>query len=53
MKRKRYLVEQIVAAVKQHEQGTPAADISRKLDIAERIATYSCGTPSTKPLSGD
>ena len=36
MKRKRYSVEQIVAAVKQHEQGTPAADISRKLGIAEQ-----------------
>ena len=36
MKRKRYLVEQIVAAVKQHELGMSAADISRKLGIAER-----------------
>lgn len=35
MKRKRYSVEQIVAAVKQHELGIPAADISRKLGIAE------------------
>jgi len=36
MKRKRYSVEQIVAAVKQHELGTSAADISRKLGIAEQ-----------------
>ena len=28
MKRKRYTVEQIVAAVKQHELGTSAQDIS-------------------------
>ena len=35
MKRKRYSVEQIVAAVKQHELGTPVADIARKLGIAE------------------
>ena len=34
MKRKRYSVEQIVLAVKQHEQGTPAADICRRLGIA-------------------
>lgn len=36
MKRKRYSVEQIVAAVKQHELGTSATDISRKLGIAEQ-----------------
>ena len=36
MKRKRYSVEQIVAAVKQHELGAPAADIARKLGIAEQ-----------------
>lgn len=36
MNRKRYSVEQIVAAVKQHELGTPAADIARKLGIAEQ-----------------
>ncbi len=36
MKRKRYSVEQIVAAVKQHEMGTPVADIARKLGIAEQ-----------------
>ena len=35
MKRKRYSVEQIVAAVKQHELGTSVADICRKLGIAE------------------
>ncbi len=36
MKRKRYSVEQIVAAVKQHELGTSAADIARKLGVAEQ-----------------
>jgi len=36
MKRKRYSVEQIVAAVKQHELGTSAGDIARKLGIAEQ-----------------
>lgn len=36
MKRKRYSVEQIVVAVKQHELGTPAAEIARKLGIAEQ-----------------
>ena len=36
MKRKRYSVEQIVAAVKQHEMGLPAGDIARKLGIAEQ-----------------
>jgi len=35
MKRKRYSVEQIVAAVKQHEMGISVADIARKLGIAE------------------
>jgi putative transposase len=36
MKRKRYLIVQIVAAFKQHEAGTSAADISRNLGIAEQ-----------------
>ena len=36
MKRKRYSVEQIVVAVKQHDMGLPAGDIARKLDIAEQ-----------------
>ena len=36
MKRKRHSVEQIIAAVKQHELGTPASDIARKLGIAEQ-----------------
>jgi len=35
MKRKRYSVEQIVAAVQQHEMGTTVSDICRKLGIAE------------------
>lgn len=35
MKRKRYSVEQIIGAVKQHELGTSAVDICRKLGIAE------------------
>ena len=37
MKRKRFSVEQIIAAVKQHELGTPVADIARKLGIAEQM----------------
>ena len=36
MKRKRYSVEQIVAAVKQHEAGMPAAEIARKLGIVDQ-----------------
>ena len=36
MKKKRHSVEQIVAAVKQHEMGLSVADISRKLGIAEQ-----------------
>ena len=36
MKRKRFSVEQIVAAVKQHDLGVSAADIARKLGIAEQ-----------------
>ena len=35
MRKKRYSVEQIVAAVKQHEAGMSVADITRKLGIAE------------------
>ena len=40
MKRKRYSVEQIAAAVRQHELGVSAADIARKLGIAEQ--TFYC-----------
>ena len=36
MKSKRYSVEQVVAALKQHELGTPVADIARKLGVAEQ-----------------
>ena len=36
MKHKRFSVEQIVAAVKQHDLGISAADIARKLGIAEQ-----------------
>lgn len=36
MKRKRYSVEQIVAAVKQHDLGVSATDMARKLGIAEQ-----------------
>ena len=35
-KLKRYSVEAILAAVKQHEMGVSAADIARKLWIAEQ-----------------
>ena len=40
MKRKRFSVEQIVAAVKQHDLGISVADIARKLGIAEQ--TFYC-----------
>ncbi|MCY4420223.1 MAG: transposase [Gammaproteobacteria bacterium] len=36
MKSKRYSVEQVVAALKQHELGTPVSDIARKLGVAEQ-----------------
>ena len=36
MKRKRYSVEQIVAAVRKHDLGVSAADIARTLGIAEQ-----------------
>lgn len=36
MKRERFSVEQIVAAVKQHDLGVSATDIARKLGIAEQ-----------------
>nr|WP_278987809.1 transposase [Plesiomonas shigelloides] len=35
MKSKRFSVEQIVSALKQHEAGLPIAEIARKLGIAE------------------
>jgi hypothetical protein len=46
MKRKRYSVEQIVAAVKQHELGTPAADIALKL-----LQPFSFVTAQTGPYA--
>lgn len=39
MKRKRYSVEQMVAAVKQHDMGLPVGDIARKLGIAEQTCS--------------
>ena len=33
MKRKRFSVEQIVAAVKQHDPGVSATDVARKLAL--------------------
>jgi putative transposase len=36
MKHKRYSIEQIIAAVKQHEMGISVSDIARKLGIAEQ-----------------
>ena len=36
MQFKRYSVEQVVAALKQHELGTPVADIARRLGVAEQ-----------------
>ena len=40
MKRKRYSVEQTVAAVRQHDLGVSAADIARKLGIAEQTCVF-------------
>ena len=36
MKHKRYSIEQIIAAVKQHEMDMSVSDIARKLGIAEQ-----------------
>ena len=36
MKKKRYTEEQIAFALRQHESGTPVAEIVRKLGIAEQ-----------------
>ena len=36
MKSKRYSVEQVVVALKQHELGTPVADIARRLEVVEQ-----------------
>jgi putative transposase len=36
MKRKRFSVERIIAAVKQNEPGTPVPDIARKEGVAEQ-----------------
>ena len=36
MKRKRFSVDQMVAAVKQHDPGVSATDIARKLGIADQ-----------------
>jgi putative transposase len=36
MKRSKYSEEQIITAIKQHEAGTKAQDICRKLGIAEQ-----------------
>lgn len=36
MKRSKYTDEQIISAIKQHEAGTKALDICRKLGIAEQ-----------------
>ena len=36
MKKKRFLVEQIIAAVNQNELGTPVPDIALKLGVAEQ-----------------
>ena len=48
MKRKRYPVEQIIAAVKQNELGTPVPDIARKLGVAEKWSAP--GTADTSEL---
>ncbi len=36
MKKKRYTEEQIAFALRQHESGTPVAEIVRKMGIAEQ-----------------
>ena len=36
MKSRRYSVEQVVSALKQHELGTPVADIARRLGVGEQ-----------------
>lgn len=36
MARKRYTEEQIAFAIRQHESGTPIAEITRKMGIAEQ-----------------
>ena len=50
MGRKRYPIEQIIAAVKQHELGTPVPELCRKLGVAQ--ATFylvnDCGDPGTR-----
>ena len=42
MKRKMHWVEQIIAAVKQHELGTPTADIARQLGIQAVFSHHPC-----------
>ena len=55
MKRKRFSVEQVVAAVKQHDFGVSATGIVRKLGIAEQ--TFTGGRSSMaawrRPRSGN
>ncbi len=48
MKRKRYSVEQIIAAVKQHEMGTPVPDIDPLQPLIAVCASkaYAPRTPS-------
>jgi putative transposase len=36
MKRKRYTEEQIAFALRQHDSGTPVAEITRKMGISEQ-----------------
>jgi hypothetical protein len=52
MKRKRYSVEQIIAAVKQNELGTPVPDIARKLGVAEQNSPQQSGGVRAIPKAG-
>jgi hypothetical protein len=49
MKRKRFSVEQTVAVVKQHELGTPVADIARKLESPSRLSIGRSSTVGSNP----
>ena len=49
MKSKRYSVEQVVAALKQHELGTPEAYTTPRLPKAQRLT--SLAPPPFCPLS--
>ena len=51
MKKKRYSIETIVSVLKQADQGTPVAEITRKLGISEQ--TYSRWKKTYSGLESD